>query len=210
MKKIHFAVAFAVSLAFAPTARSQDRPATPAKTVRAVFAGGCFWCMEAPFDTLPGVVSSTSGYSGGKAKNPTYDQVSSGSTGHAEAVQILYDPTKITYAQLLDVFWRNVDPLDKGGQFCDRGSQYRSAIFYGTDEERQEAEASKARVEKRLGKPVATEIVAAGVFYPAEEYHQDFYRKNPARYNQYRTGCGRDRRLKQIWGDEAGGHGGSR
>ena len=205
-----FALALAVATTLATEAPTQERPAPSAKTARAVFAGGCFWCMEAPFDTLAGVVSSTSGYSGGKAKNPTYDQVSSGVTGHAEAVQILYDPTKITYAQLLEVFWHNVDPLDKGGQFCDRGSQYRSAIFYGTDEERQEAEASKARVEKRLGKPVATEIVAASAFYPAEEYHQDFYRKNPARYNQYRTGCGRDRRLKQIWGDEAGGHGGSR
>ncbi len=204
------AAALAVALAVAPDASTQDRPAAPAKTARAVFAGGCFWCMEAPFDTLPGVLSSTSGYSGGKARNPTYEQVSSGSTGHAEAVQVLYDPKKITYAQLLDAFWHNVDPLDGSGQFCDKGTQYRSAIFYGNEEERQEAEASKSRVEKKLGKPVATEIVAAGVFYPAEEYHQDFYRKNPARYNQYRQGCGRDRRLKQLWGDEASGHGGSR
>jgi peptide-methionine (S)-S-oxide reductase len=166
--------------------------------------------MEAPFDKLPGVLSSTSGFAGGQTKNPTYEQVSSGSTGHAEAVQVLYDPKRITYAQLLETFWHNIDPLDKGGQFCDRGNQYRSAVFYGNDEERKEAEASRARVEQRLGRPVVTQIVAAGAFYPAEEYHQDFYRKNPARYNQYRTGCGRDRRLKELWGADAGGHGGSR
>jgi peptide-methionine (S)-S-oxide reductase len=166
--------------------------------------------MEAPFDTLPGVLSSTSGYAGGQVKNPTYDQVSSGSTGHAEAVQVLYDPKRITYAQLLDVFWHNIDPLDKNGQFCDKGSQYRSAIFYGNDEERTLAEESKRRVEKQLGRPVATQVVAAGAFYPAEEYHQDFYRKNPGKYQSYRQGCGRDRRLKELWGDAAAGHGGSR
>ena len=136
--------------------------------------------------------------------------MSSGSTGHAEAVQILYDPKRITYAQLLDVFWHNIDPLDKNGQFCDKGSQYRSAIFYGNDEERTLAEESKQRVEQKLGRPVATQVVAAGAFYPAEEYHQDYYRKNPGRYQSYRQGCGRDRRLKELWGDEAAGHGGSR
>jgi peptide-methionine (S)-S-oxide reductase len=208
MDRKRLAVAVLLASTIAANASSQDRP--QAKSARAVFAGGCFWCMEAPFDKLPGVLSTTSGYSGGPAKKPTYDQVSSGSTGHAEAVQVLYDPKRITYAQLLETFWHNIDPLDKSGQFCDKGTQYRSAIFYGNEEERQEAEASKALVEQRLGKPVATQIVAAGAFYPAEEYHQDFYRKNPERYNQYRMGCGRDRRLKQLWGDEAGGHGGSR
>jgi len=166
--------------------------------------------MEAPFDTLPGVKSTTSGFAGGQVKNPTYEMVSSGTTGHAESVQIIYDPRKITYAQLLDAYWHNVDPLDGGGQFCDRGNQYRSAIFYGNEEEKKEAEASKARVQQKLGKPVATQIVPASAFYPAEEYHQDFYLRNPVRYHQYRQGCGRDRRLKELWGDEAGGHGGSR
>jgi peptide-methionine (S)-S-oxide reductase len=210
MEKTSLLVALAVASTLGTGAPRQDRPATPPSTARAVFAGGCFWCMEAPFDKLPGVKSSTSGYTGGQVKNPTYEQVSSGTTGHAESVQVIYDPKKITYAQLLEVFWHNIDPLDGSGQFCDKGTQYRSAIFYGNEEERQEAEASKARVEQRLGKPVATQIVAAGVFYPAEEYHQDFYLKNPVRYHQYRQGCGRDRRLKELWGDEAGGHGGSR
>src|SRR5262245_55652184 len=211
MNKTRFAAAFAAAaLALAGPASTQDRPAAPPKTARAVFAGGCFWCMAAPFDKLPGVRSTTSGFSGGQTKNPTYEQVSAGVTGHAEAVQVLYDPQRVTYAQLLEVFWHNVDPLDRGGQFCDRGTQYRSAIFYGNEEERMEAEASKARVEQRLGKPVVTQIVPAGAFYPAEEYHQDFYQRNPVRYNQYRTGCGRDRRLKELWGSEAGGHGGSR
>jgi peptide-methionine (S)-S-oxide reductase len=210
MDKTRLAVALAVAATLAAEASTQERPAAPPKSARAVFAGGCFWCMEAPFDKLPGVRSSTSGYMGGQTKNPTYEQVSAGSTGHAEAVQVVYDPRKITYAQLLDTFWKNIDPLDKSGQFCDKGTQYRSAIFYGNEEERQEAEASRARVEQRLGRPVVTEIVAAGVFYPAEEYHQDFYLRNPARYYQYRQGCGRDRRLKQLWGDEASGHGGSR
>jgi len=199
-----------LALALASDIPAQDRPAPEARSARAVFAGGCFWCMEAPFDKLPGVLSSTSGYTGGQVKNPTYEQVSAGSTGHAEAVQVLYDPKRITYAQLLEVFWHNIDPFDKSGQFCDKGSQYRSAIFYGNEEERRAAEESKQRVEQRFGRPVATQIVAAGAFYPAEEYHQDFYRKNPGRYQQYRQGCGRDRRLKELWGDEAAGHGGSR
>ncbi|HEY7514102.1 MAG TPA: peptide-methionine (S)-S-oxide reductase MsrA [Vicinamibacteria bacterium] len=210
MLATRLALAVALASTLAASASAREGPATQATSARAVFAGGCFWCMEAPFDKLPGVLSSTSGFAGGQTKNPTYEQVSSGSTGHAEAVQVLYDPKRITYAQLLETFWHNIDPLDKGGQFCDRGNQYRSAVFYGNDEERKEAEASRARVEQRLGRPVATQIVAAGAFYPAEEYHQDFYRKNPARYNQYRTGCGRDRRLKELWGADAGGHGGSR
>jgi peptide-methionine (S)-S-oxide reductase len=172
----------------------------------AVFAGGCFWCMEAPFDKLPGVLSVTSGYSGGQVKNPTYEQVSAGGTGHAEAVQVVFDPSKISYTRLLDVFWRNIDPTVTGRQFCDVGSQYRSAIFYHGDEQHRAALQSKAVLEKT--KPfkgaVVTEIVAAGEFYPAEEYHQHYYKKNPLRYRYYRNGCGRDRRLKELWGSAAG------
>lgn len=171
----------------------------------AIFAGGCFWCEETAFEGKPGVLSVTSGYTGGSLKSPTYEQVSSGGTGHAESVRVVYDPTKTSYAQLLDIFWHNVDPLDAGGQFCDRGSQYRSAIFYENDAQKQEALASKEAIEKsgRFDKPIVTEIVAAGTFYPAEDYHQDFYKKNPAHYQAYRIGCGRDRRLQKLWGDDA-------
>jgi peptide-methionine (S)-S-oxide reductase len=172
----------------------------------AVFAGGCFWCMEAPFDKLPGVLSVTSGYSGGQVKNPTYEQVSVGGTGHAEAVQVVFDPSKISYTRLLDVFWRNIDPTVTDRQFCDVGSQYRSAIFYHGEEQRRASLQSKAALEK--AKPfkgaVVTEIVTAGEFYPAEEYHQHYYKKNPLRYRYYRNGCGRDRRLKELWGSAAG------
>ena len=181
----------------APTAPSQ-----PASTATAVFAGGCFWCMEKPFDQLDGVLDTTSGYTGGNVDSPTYKQVSSGVTGHAEALRVTYDPAKISYETLLDVFWRNVDQLDAGGQFCDRGSQYRSAIFVADAAQREAAEASKKVIEARLGKPVATGIEAASTFWPAEDYHQDYYRKNPIRYAYYRTGCGRDRRLEQVWGAE--------
>jgi peptide-methionine (S)-S-oxide reductase len=158
--------------------------------------------MEPPFDRIDGVISTTSGYTGGTRKNPTYGEVSSGSTGHAEAVQVLYDPAKVTYAKLLDVYWRNIDPTVKDRQFCDIGSQYRSAIFYRDADQKREAEASKARVSatKPFKDPVVTEIVAATEFYPAEEYHQDYYLKNPVRYKFYRTGCGRDARLKELWG----------
>ena len=166
----------------------------------ATFAGGCFWCMEPPFDALPGVLSTTSGYTGGTTVTPTYEQVSGGGTGHAEAVQVTYDPTKISYRQLLDVYWRNIDPLAKDRQFCDVGRQYRSAIFYGSEEERRLAEESKQRLEQARGWRVVTEIVPVGPFYPAEEYHQDYYRKNPLRYKYYRFGCGRDRRLEELWG----------
>lgn len=167
------------------------------------FAGGCFWCMEAPFDELPGVISTTSGYTGGVKKNPTYEEVSSGGTGHAESIQVLYDSTKITYAQLLQVFWHNIDPLAVNRQFCDGGSQYRSGIFYHNETQRRLAEASKQELAQsgRFKQPIVTEIVAASEFYPAEEYHQDFYKKNPLRYKAYRSGCGRDRRLKELWGE---------
>ncbi len=176
----------------------------PQNLAKATFAGGCFWCMEPPFDKLAGVVSTTSGYIGGHKLNPTYEEVSSGGTGHAESVQIVYDSTQISYAQLLQVFWRNIDPLALNRQFCDGGSQYRSAIFYHNDEQRRLAEESKQKIEqiKKFDRPIATEIVAATVFYPAEEYHQDFYKKNPLRYKTYRAGCGRDRRLKELWGEE--------
>jgi peptide-methionine (S)-S-oxide reductase len=172
------------------------------RVARATFAGGCFWCMEPPFDKLDGVISTTSGYTGGHKENPTYEEVSSGTTGHAEAIQILYDPEKITYHQLLEVFWKNVDPTDGGGQFCDRGSQYRAAIFYHDDGQKRLAEQSKkALIESKDFKEIATEITAASTFYPAEEYHQDYYRKNPVRYKFYRYGCGRDKRLKDLWGE---------
>src|SRR5216684_6482823 len=166
----------------------------------ATFAGGCFWCMEADFDKVAGVISTTSGYIGGHAANPTYEDVSRGGTGHAEAVEIVYDPAKVSYQKLLDVFWRNIDPLVKDRQFCDRGDQYRSAIFYRGDEQRRLAEASKAAVQARFKQPVQTEIVAAGPFYKAEDYHQDYYLKNPVRYKFYRFNCGRDARLEELWG----------
>lgn len=177
-----------------------------AEQSEALFAGGCFWCEETAFEGQPGVISVTSGYTGGTVQSPTYEQVSSGGTGHAESVRVVFDPDKITYAQLLDVFWHNVDPLDGGGQFCDRGNQYRSAIFYENDTQKQQALASKEALEKsgRFDKPIATQIVAASTFYPAEEYHQDYYKKNPIHYQAYRLGCGRDHRLQQLWGDEAG------
>jgi peptide-methionine (S)-S-oxide reductase len=166
----------------------------------AIFAGGCFWCMEPPYDQLEGVLETTSGYSGGHVKNPSYDQVSAGGTGHAEVVQIKYDADKISYEKLLGVFWRNVDPLDAGGQFCDRGDQYRSAIFYGTPEEEKLAEASKQHAAAQLGKKIVTEIVPAATFYPAEKYHQNYYQRNPVRYKFYRYNCGRDKRLEKVWG----------
>lgn len=173
---------------------------------KATFAGGCFWCMESPFDKLPGVVSVTVGYTGGAVKNPTYEQVSAGGTGHAEAVQIVYNPSEIGYEKLLDVFWHNTDPTVKDRQFCDVGSQYRPGIFYHSEEQRLLALRSKEALEKTkpFKEPILTEVTAAGEFYPAEEYHQHYYRKNPIRYKYYRSGCGRDRRLKELWGEAAG------
>ncbi len=175
------------------------------KFATAVFAGGCFWCMEPPFDKVEGVVSTTSGYTGGQKEKPTYKEVSAGGTGHYEALQVVYDPSKVSYTQLLDIFWHNVDPLTGDGQFCDKGSQYRSAIFVADAEQRRLAEESKRKLEesKRFDKPIVTEILPAATFYPAEEYHQDYYIKNPIRYRFYRTTCGRDTRLKQVWGKDA-------
>jgi peptide methionine sulfoxide reductase msrA/msrB len=171
---------------------------------RATFAGGCFWCTESDFEKVDGVVEVISGYTGGHTENPTYEEVSSGVTGHIESVQVFYDPTKVSYEQLLDVFWRHVDPTDAGGQFVDRGSQYRSAIFYQDDAQRRLAEASKAKLAQsgRFDKPIVTEIVKLGKFYPAEEYHQDYYKKNPLRYKYYRYGSGRDQFLEQVWSKE--------
>lgn len=172
------------------------------QTAKATFAGGCFWCMEPPFDKLDGVLSTVSGYIGGTTKNPTYEQVSSGRTGHAEAVQITYDPEKITYAKLLEVFWKNIDPLTPNGQFCDAGSQYRSAIFYHDESQKRLAEEAKKAVSKRFKEPIVTEIVPASEFYPAEDYHQDYYKKNPLRYRVYSYSCGRAQRLEEVWGAE--------
>ena len=181
-------------------------PETPAAaqpgSAVAVFAGGCFWCTESDFDKVPGVLSTTSGYIGGHVENPTYEDVSYGKSGHIEAVQVRYDSSKISYAQLLEVFWPTIDPITANAQFCDKGPQYRSAIFYGNPQEQALAEASKAALDSsgKLPGPVVTEILAATTFYPAEEYHQDYHNKNPIRYAYYRNGCGRDARLEQLWG----------
>jgi len=170
---------------------------------KATFAGGCFWCMEPPFDALDGVISTTSGYIGGSVDNPTYKQVSAGKTGHTEAIQIVYDPKRVSYPELLDVFWRNIDPTNANGQFCDWGSQYRSEIFFHDEEQRRFASDSKTALEelKPFEEPVVTQITAASTFWPAEDYHQDYYQKNPVRYKFYRYGCGRDKRLEELWGD---------
>ena len=178
--------------------------ALAAVTEQATFAGGCFWCMESEFQELPGVLSVVSGFTGGRKQNPTYEEVSAGGTGHTESILITYEPAKISYARLLDVFWRNIDPTDKGGQFCDRGSQYRSGIFVHSPEQKKLAEDSKQRLIASQKLPaVYTPIDPATRFWPAEDYHQDYYSRNPIRYNYYRYGCGRDRRLEELWGRSA-------
>jgi peptide-methionine (S)-S-oxide reductase len=191
----------------APAALAQqDSPTAKDGRAVATFAGGCFWCMEPPYDKLDGVLATISGYTGGTTADPTYQEVSQGGTGHAEVVQVTYDPAKVTYEKLLEVFWRNVDPLDAGGQFCDRGDQYRTGIFVHDGEQRRLADASKQALEdsERFdGQPIVTEIEEAGPFYPAEDYHQDYYEKNPIRYKFYRWNCGRDQRLAEVWGAEA-------
>ena len=176
--------------------------AAGSKTEIATFAGGCFWCMEPPFDKLDGVLSTTSGYTGGHQVNPTYKQVSAGSTGHTEAIQIEYDPAKVSYEKLLTVFWMNIDPTTANSQFCDNGSQYRSGIFYHDDKQKTAAEKSLNNLKqtKSFDEAVVTEITSASTFYPAEEYHQDYYQKNPLRYKYYRYSCGRDQRLEKLWG----------
>ena len=195
-----------LAFAMAQVAVAQTAPTTPATkpavTAKATFAGGCFWCMEPPYDKLDGVVATISGYIGGQKPNPTYQEVTTGRTGHTEAVEVEYDPKKVSYEKLLEVFWKNIDPTQKDGQFCDHGSQYRSGVFVHNDEQKRLAEASKAALAK--SKPfkgeIVTEITPATTFYRAEEYHQDYYIKNPIRYTYYRTGCGRDERLKKVWG----------
>jgi peptide-methionine (S)-S-oxide reductase len=196
----------AVAVAIALGAMSAAAAAATSGHAIATFAGGCFWCMEPPYDELDGVISTTSGYTGGHKTNPTYEEVSTAKTGHTEAVQVMYDPKRITYERLLEVFWRNIDPITANAQFCDHGTQYRSGIFTHDAAQRRLAEESKRALEAsgRFKAPIVTEIVAAGTFYPAEEYHQDYYKKNPVRYKFYRAGCGRDGRLAELWGDSAG------
>ena len=195
------ALALFGALALAQGALAQTGP-----TAKAIFAGGCFWCVESDFDKIPGVVSTTSGYTGGSTVNPSYAQVSAHGTGHAEAVEVVFDPAKVSYAQLVERYWRTIDPTTKDRQFCDAGSPYRTAIFATDAEQLKVAQASKAALEKTkpFKEPIVTEVVLAGAFYPAEDYHQDYYKKNPVRYQYYRSSCGRDARLKQLWGDKAG------
>jgi peptide-methionine (S)-S-oxide reductase len=198
-RSLRLAVVLAVAAAFASPAPAQ----TGAKpgTAMATFAAGCFWCVEEAFDKVDGVLATTSGYTGGHTMKPNYEQVSSGGTGHAEALQVTYDPSRVSYETLLQTFWHNVDPLDAGGQFCDRGKPYRSAVFSHSDDQQRQAEASKAQVAAELGKPIVTEIAAAGPFYEAEEYHQNYHDRNPLRYTFYKWNCGRAQRLAALWGE---------
>jgi len=193
-----------VAILFGPWAalHATGQSAVGATPVKAYFAGGCFWCMEEAFEKVEGVLSVTSGYMGGTVANPSYEDVSAGRTGHAESVEVVYDPGKASYRKLLEAFWRNVDPITPNAQFCDHGNQYRSAIFFQTDEEKHVAEASRQAIEqlKRFKEPIATQIVIVSQFYPAEEYHQDFYKKNPIRYKFYKYNCGRAQRLEELWG----------
>ena len=184
------------------SAQSTDQAAADSTPGKAYFAGGCFWCMEEVFEKVDGVLSATSGYMGGTVSNPTYEEVSAGRTGHAESVEVVYDPAKVSYQKLLDAFWRNVDPITPNAQFCDHGNQYRSAIFFQTDEEKRASDSSKQTIEqsKRFKEPIVTQIVMASRFFPAEEYHQDFYKKNPVRYKFYKYNCGRAQRLEELWG----------
>lgn len=175
-------------------------PAAHAETAVATFAGGCFWCVEADFDKLPGVIETVSGYTGGREANPTYEQVSAHQTGHVEAVQLRYDPARVSYEKLVDYFWRHVDPLTANGQFCDRGPQYRTVIYFSDEAQRKTILTVKDKLEKRLGKSFVTEVTPASKFYAAEDYHQDYYNKNPLRYRYYRNSCGRDQRVKDVWG----------
>jgi peptide-methionine (S)-S-oxide reductase len=190
------------AFAVAGAAGAQDAP-KPARAV-ATFAGGCFWCVESDFDKVPGVLETISGYTGGHVANPTYEQVSSGTTGHAESVEVVYDPSRVSYRQLLTYYWHHIDPTVQDRQFCDYGNQYRTAIFVHGEEQRKLAEASKKQVEAELKVPIYTQIVPAGPFYRAEGYHQNFYKKNPVKYKFYRWNCGRDQRVKQIWGAHKG------
>ena len=200
MLKLMLAAAVAVFFAMPGGASAQGGNT---KTGTAIFAGGCFWCVEADFDHVPGVLTTVSGYTGGRTENPTYEQVSREDTGHREAVRITFDPAKISYEQLVRIFWRTVDPTDAGGQFCDRGVSYETAVFVRDAEQRRIAEASKAQAAADLGQPIVTRIEEAATFYPAEDYHQDYYTKNPLRYRLYRWNCGRNQRVEEVWGDKA-------
>jgi peptide-methionine (S)-S-oxide reductase len=201
LKSIFTAATMLASLAVGVQAFAQSAPAAPAKTATAIFAGGCFWCVESDFEKLPGVLGAESGYTGGKTLNPTYEEVSAGGTGHAESVRVTYDPSKVSYAVLLDYFWHHVDPTVKDRQFCDTGNQYRTAIFYANEAEHKLVEDSKASILKAGKiKEIYTEIAPAAKFYPAEDYHQDYYKKNPIRYKFYRANCGRDNRVAEVWG----------
>ena len=193
----------AILLVGAWSVQSTGQAAADATLGKAYFAGGCFWCMEEAFEKVEGVLSATSGYMGGRVANPTYEEVSAGRTGHAESVEVVYDPSKVSFQKLLDAFWHNVDPVTPNAQFCDHGSQYRSAIFFQTDEEKRASDTSKHAIEqsKRFTEPIVTQIVPASQFYPAEEYHQDFYKKNPLRYKIYKYNCGRAQRLEALWGN---------
>jgi peptide-methionine (S)-S-oxide reductase len=204
IRRSFLALAALAVLTFGQPSLAQQVPTPSSSQSVATFAGGCFWCMEKPFDVVDGVVSVYSGYMGGATKNPTYEQVSSGATGHTEVVQVTYDASKVSYDKLLEIFWRNVDPVDKGGQFCDRGSQYRPEIFAHSDEQKKQAEASKAKLDasKKLPWPVIVPVTPAAEFTKAEEYHQKYYKKNPGHYQRYRTGCGRDARLEALWGKD--------
>jgi peptide-methionine (S)-S-oxide reductase len=201
--KALYAVCFvgALALAFGAAGLAAEKTSGP-QTAKAIFAGGCFWSVERFFDKVDGVVSTTSGYAGGTKKNPTYEEVVTGTTGHVESVEVAYDPKKVSYEKLVDAFWHNIDPFTSNGQFCDFGNQYQTVIFYSDETQKRLAEKSKKEIQERFKKPVATRIVAASQFYPAEDYHQDFHIKNPERYERYRIGCGRDRQLAQIWGKE--------
>jgi len=199
--------ALAVLGAFPGETAATEMPKVPPGDQVATFAGGCFWCMQEDFDKVTGVAHTVAGYTGGHTVNPTYEEVSSGTTGHAESVEVIFDPKKVTYKRLLEVYWTSVDPTVKDQQCCDVGTQYRTAIFYHDEEQRKEAEASRKQIEatKPFKAPIVTAIEMAGAFYPAEEYHQEYYLKNPVRYEFYRKGCGRDARLKELWGARAGG-----
>jgi peptide-methionine (S)-S-oxide reductase len=198
----HLAILLVVGAAVGAAPLAAEEPPTSAV---ATFAGGCFWCMEPVFDALEGVISTTSGYTGGTLRSPTYEEVSSGSTGHTEAIQVRYDPARVSYDRLLEVYWRNIDPTVSNRQFCDRGTQYRTAIFYHDEAQRLAAEKSRAELDSSgaFAVAIATDIVAAGPFYPAEDYHQDYYLKNPVRYQRYHDACGRDERLEELWGPGA-------
>ena len=196
------ALTLAICLLESSYVQSASQVAMDGTLSKAYFAGGCFWCMEEAFEKVDGVLSATSGYMGGTVANPSYEEVSAGRTGHAESVEVVYDSTKVSYQKLLDAFWHNVDPVTPNAQFCDHGSQYRSAIFFQTEEEKRASDTSKQAIEqsKRFKEPIVTQIVMASQFYPAEEYHQDFYKKNPVRYKFYKYNCGRAKRLEALWG----------